>query len=50
MTEENVRNHTYNAQMSVNSCDPLVCASLQQLGCYDLLDRQNNTLFAPNTD
>lgn len=41
---------TYNAQVPVNCCDTLVCASLQQFGCDDLLDRQNDAVLAPNAD
>lgn len=40
----------YNAQVSVNRCNALVCARLQQLRCDDLLDRQNNAIFAPDAD
>lgn len=41
---------TYNAQMPIHRCDALVCVGLQQLGCDDLLDGQDDAIFAPNTD
>lgn len=41
---------TYNAQMSVHRCDALVCVGLQQLGCDDLLDSQDDAIFAPDAD
>lgn len=41
---------TYNTKMFVNGCDSLVCAWFQQLGWDDLLDCQNNAIFAPNAD
>lgn len=36
--------------MPIDGCDPLVCAWFQQLGCDDLLDCQDNAVFAPNAD
>lgn len=36
--------------MPVDGRDPLVCAGLQQLGCDDLLNCQDNAIFATDSD
>lgn len=41
---------TYNAKMPIHRCDALVCVGLQQLRCDDLLDGQDDAIFAPNAD
>lgn len=41
---------TYSSQMLVDSCDSLVGAGLQQLGCDDLLDCQDDTIFRTDAD
>lgn len=43
-------NATYHTQMSVDGRDSLVCAGLQQLRGDDLLDRQDDTVFASDAD
>lgn len=41
---------TYCTHMSVNCCNAFVGSGLQQLARNDLLNRQNNTIFTPNTN
>lgn len=41
---------TYHAEMPVDRSDPLVRTGLQQLGCDDLLDRQDDAVFTPDSD
>ena len=36
--------------MPVNGRDPLVCAGLQQFGCDDLLNRQDDAISATDAD
>lgn len=41
---------TYDSQMLVHRGNSLVGTGLQQLGCDDLLDCQNNTVLGADTD
>jgi hypothetical protein len=45
-----MKDHPYNANVSVNSCYPLIRARLQQLARDQFLNSKDNTIFASYTN
>lgn len=48
--EDTGKEETYDSQMPVNGGDALVGTGLQQLGCDDLLDGQDDAVLCADAD